>query len=71
MILSIQIDDEELYNQTKDYLQEIAPSKQSIVKFYQSNDTHFEKYNIERQIKTSFGKTVSMSKAVLILLSNT
>jgi ribonuclease G len=33
---SIQIDDEELYNQTKDYLQEIAPSKQSIVKFYQS-----------------------------------
>jgi ribonuclease G len=31
----IQIDDEELYNQTKDYLQEIA-SKQSIVKFYQS-----------------------------------
>jgi ribonuclease G len=40
MILSsIQIDDEELYNQTKDYLQEIAPSKQSIVKFYQSNDT--------------------------------
>jgi ribonuclease G len=34
----IQID-EELYNQTKDYLQEIAPSKQSIVKFYQSKDT--------------------------------
>jgi ribonuclease G len=48
--------DEELYNQTKDYLQEIAPSKQSIVKFYQSNDTPFLKYNIERQIKTSFGK---------------
>jgi hypothetical protein len=23
----------------RDYLQEIAPSKQSIVKFYQSNDT--------------------------------
>jgi Ribonuclease G/E len=32
----------------RDYLQEIAPSKQSIVKFYQSNDTPiFEKYNIE------------------------
>jgi Ribonuclease G/E len=43
---SIQIDDEELYNQTKDYLQEIAPSKQSIVKFYQS-DTPILKYNIE------------------------
>ena len=68
----IQIDDEELYNQTKDYLQEIAPSKQSIVKFYQSNDTPiFEKYNIERQIKTSFGKTVSMSKGAYLIIEHT
>jgi ribonuclease G len=45
-----------LYNQTKDYLQEIAPSKQSIVKFYQSNDTPiFEKYNIETD-QDFFGK---------------
>ena len=68
----IQIDDEELYNQTKDYLQEIAPSKTSIVKFYQSNDTPiFEKYNIERQIKTSFGKTVSMSKGAYLIIEHT
>jgi ribonuclease G len=68
----IQIDDEELYNQTKDYLQEIAPSKQSIVKFYQSKDTPiFEKYNIERQIKTSFGKTVSMSKGAYLIIEHT
>ncbi len=68
----IHIDDEELYNETKDYLQEIAPSKQSIVKFYQSNDTPiFEKYNIERQIKTSFGKTVSMSKGAYLIIEHT
>ena len=68
----IQIDDEELYNQTKDYLQEIAPSKTSIVKFYQSKDTPiFEKYNIERQIKTSFGKTVSMSKGAYLIIEHT
>ena len=35
---SIQIDDEDLYLQTKDYLQEIAPDKVSIVKHYQSKD---------------------------------
>ncbi|WP_396187279.1 Rne/Rng family ribonuclease [Flavobacterium sp.] len=68
----IQIDDEELYNQTKDYLQEIAPSKTSIVKFYQSKDTPiFEKYNIERQIKTSFGRTVSMSKGAYLIIEHT
>lgn len=68
----IHIDDEELYNETKDYLQEIAPSKQSIVKFYQSKDTPiFEKHNIERQIKTSFGKTVSMSKGAYLIIEHT
>ena len=68
----IYIDDEELYNETKDYVQEIAPSKQSIVKFYQSKDTPiFEKYNIERQIKTSFGKTVSMRKGAYLIIEHT
>jgi ribonuclease G len=69
---SVQIDDEELYNQTKDYLQEIAPSKQSIVKHYNSKDTPiFEKYNIERQIKTSFGRTVTMQKGAYLIVEHT
>ncbi len=68
----IQIDDEELYLQTKDYLQEIAPEKASIVKHYQSKDLPlFEKYNVERQIKTSFGKTVSMSKGAYLIIEHT
>ncbi len=69
---SIQIDDEELYLQTKDYLQEIAPDRVSIVKHYQSKDLPlFEKYNVERQIKTSFGKTVSMSKGAYLIIEHT
>lgn len=68
----IHIDDEDLYYQTKDYLQEIAPSKASIVKLYQSKELPlFEKYNIERQIKTSFGKTVSMSKGAYLVIEHT
>jgi ribonuclease G len=69
---SIQIDDEELYQETKDYLAEIAPEKQKIVKHYQSKDTPlFEKYHIERQIKTSFGRTVSMSKGAYLIIEHT
>ena len=69
---SIQIDDEELYEETKEYLAEIAPEKQKIVKFYQSKDTPlFEKYHIERQIKTSFGRTVSMSKGAYLIIEHT
>jgi len=65
-------DDEDLYYQTKDYLQEIAPTKVSIVKHYQSREVPiFEKYSIERQIKTSFGKTVSMSKGAYLIIEHT
>ena len=68
----IYIDDVELFNETKDYITEIDPSKQSMVKLYQSKDTPiFEKYNIERQIKTSFGKTVSMSKGAYLIIEHT
>jgi ribonuclease G len=69
---SIQVDDEELYQETKDYLAEIAPEKQNIVKLYKSNDVPiFEKYSIERQIKTSFGRTVSMSKGAYLIIEHT
>lgn len=68
----IYADDEDLYYQTKDYLQEIAPQKANIVKLYQNRDLPlFEKYNIERQIKTSFGKTVSMSKGAYLIIEHT
>ncbi|MEN3323957.1 ribonuclease E/G [Mariniflexile soesokkakense] len=68
---AIHVDDEALYIQIKDYVQEIAPNKESIVKLYQSNVPIFEKYGIERQIKTSFGKTVSMSKGAYLIIEHT
>jgi ribonuclease G len=68
---NIHVDDEELYIQIKDYVQEIAPKKESIVKLYQSNVPIFEKFGIERQIKTSFGKTVSMAKGAYLVIEHT
>ena len=68
----IVIDDEELFKETKEYIQQIAPSKESMVKLYQSKETPiFEKYSIERQIKTSFGRTVSMSKGAYLIIEHT
>jgi ribonuclease G len=68
---SIIVDDETLYLQIKDYVQEIAPKKESIVKLHQGNVPIFEKYGIERQIKTSFGRTVSMSKGAYLVIEHT
>lgn len=68
---SITVDDETLFYQIKDYVQEIAPKKESIVKLYESNVPIFEKFGIERQIKTSFGKTVSMAKGAYLVIEHT
>ncbi|MEZ7494796.1 ribonuclease E/G [Leeuwenhoekiella aequorea] len=68
---AICVDDETLYYQIKEYLQEIAPNKENIVKLHQSNVPVFEKHGIERQIKTSFGKTVSMSRGAYLVIEHT
>lgn len=68
---SICVDDETLYTQIKDYVSEIAPKKESIVKLYDSNIPIFEKFGIERQIKTTFGRTVSMNKGAYLIIEHT
>lgn len=69
---AIHIDDEALYLKIKDYVHDIAPHKESIVKFYDSTKVPiFEKFGIERQIKTSFGRTVSGSKGAYLVIEHT
>ncbi|WP_036380396.1 ribonuclease E/G [Muricauda sp. MAR_2010_75] len=67
----IHVDEETLYNQIKDYLHEIAPEKESIVKLYTGSAPIFEKFGIERQIKTSFGRTASMSRGAYLVIEHT
>ena len=68
---SILVNDEALQIQIKDYVQKIAPKKESIVKLYKSKVPIFEKFGIERQIKTSFGKNVSMTKGSYLVIEHT
>ncbi len=67
----IHVDDEELFDNIKDYVMEIAPEKASIVKRYTGSAPIYEKFGIERQIKTSFGKTATMSKGAYLVIEHT
>jgi ribonuclease G len=67
----IVVDDEDMYVQVKDYVHQIAPNKESIVKYYKNGVPIFEKFGIERQIKTSFGRTVSMAKGAYLVIEHT
>lgn len=67
----IYVNDERLYHQIHDYIKDIAPEKAKEVKYYHSSVPIFEKFNIERQIKTSFGKTVSLKKGAYLVIEHT
>lgn len=67
----IVVDDKKLEIELKEYLERIAPDKVKIVKYYNGNMPIFEKFNIERQIKTSFGRTVSMRKGAYLVIEHT
>ncbi len=68
---SIITDDKELLEELKDYIKRIAPNKLSIVKLYKSKVPIFEKFGIEKQIKTAFGRTVSMPKGAYLVIEHT
>ena len=67
----IYVNQKSMYSEIKDYLQQIAPKKQSIVKLHKSHNPIFEEYGIERQIKTAFGRTVTMSKGAYLIIEHT
>ena len=67
----IYVNQKSMYSEIKDYLKEIAPNKQSIVKLHQTDTPIFEQYGVERQIKTAFGRTVTMSKGAYLIIEHT
>ncbi len=67
----IHVDDAAMESEIKDYLATIAPEKKSIVKLYDQHLPIFEKFGIERQIKSAFGKTVSMQKGAYLVIEHT
>ncbi|BAV95207.1 Rne/Rng family ribonuclease [Ichthyobacterium seriolicida] len=64
-------DDKELCREIDEHLKIIAPDKKNIVKYFNSSVPIFEKFGVERQIKTSFGKTVSLTKGVYLVIEHT
>ncbi len=68
---SIVSNDLSLHQEIKEYLQRIAPEKESIAKYYKSRNPIFDFYGIEKQIKASFGMAVSMRKGAYLIIEHT
>jgi ribonuclease G len=67
----IVVNDKNIYNDTKSYLQKIAPEKVDILSFHSNGSAVFDTYGITRQVKTSFGKTVNLPSGAYLIIEHT
>ncbi|MDE6460769.1 MAG: Rne/Rng family ribonuclease [Paramuribaculum sp.] len=68
---NIYVNDSDIYSQISKYVSLIAPEKKDIVKLYDKETPIFDNFNITRQIKSSFGKTVSFKSGAYIIIEHT
>ncbi len=65
------VNHEVIYREVRQYIQEIAPEKTKIVKFFQGPEPIFDKFGVEKQIKSLFGKTVSIKSGAYLIIEHT
>ena len=68
---SIMVDDRKVYEDLKEYIKDVAPDKEKIVKLYNGKSKIFEAYGIERQVKLLFGQTVSLPSGGYLVIEHT
>jgi len=65
------INDAILYEETRNYIQKIFPDKVNIVKHHTGRIPIFEAYGIDKQIKSSFGKEVTIKSGIYLIIEHT
>jgi ribonuclease G len=58
---SVIVDDKVIYEDLRQFTKEIAPDKEKIVRNYNGKAKIFENFGIEKQLKSLFGKSVSLA----------
>ena len=67
----IVINDKNIFNDTKNYIQRIAPDKIDIVSFYHNGAPLFDQFGITKQVKAAFGKTVNLPSGAYLIVEHT
>jgi len=67
----IVVNDRNIYQDTKNYIEKIAPEKSEIVGMYQNGASIFDHYGITKQVKGAFGKTVNLNSGAYLIIEHT
>ncbi len=65
------VNDEEMYLHLQSFMKSLDSKKVSIVHHYKGKKAIFEEYGVTKQIKASFGKTVSMKSGAYLVIEHT
>jgi len=68
---NIHVDDSVLYEEVRNYIRTIAPDQVDIVKLYKGKIPVFETFGVEKQIKNSFGKVITIKSGVYLIIEHT
>ena len=68
---NIYVNDETVFHEIKDYVSLIAPERAEIVKLYKGQLPIFDNFGITKQIKSSFGKTISYKSGAYLIIEHT
>ena len=68
---NIFVNNEAVYEEVKDYVALIAPDRTGIVKLYKGQIPIFDNFAITKQMKSSFGKTVSYKSGAYLIIEHT
>ncbi|MFI3277241.1 MAG: Rne/Rng family ribonuclease [Rikenellaceae bacterium] len=67
----IVVDEQEMYNNIREYIKLIDPERQNIVKLYKGQLPIFDNFDISKQIKSLFAKYVSLKRGAYLIIEHT
>jgi len=65
------INDKNIYNDTKNYIQRIAADKVDIVSYHHNGSPIFDQLGVTKQVKAAFGKTVNLPSGAYLIVEHT
>ena len=68
---NIYVNDKNVFNEIYDYVGLIAPDRKQIVKFYSGNVPIFDNFSVTKQIKSSFGRTITYKHGAYMIIEHT
>jgi ribonuclease G len=68
---SIHVNDGQIADDIRRYIEGFSPKMKDIVKVYKGHQPIFEAFGVNKQIKNSFGKTVSIKSGIYLVIEHT